>query len=317
MTRPVPRHFIDIADIAPGDLRAILDLARHIKSRRNARTRFPGRSGPLAGKVLALYFEQPSTRTRISFDLAMRETGGHTLLLSPAELQITRGESVEDTARVLSRYVDALMIRALDHDMVRAFAANGDIPVINGLTRHSHPCQIVADLMTFEEHRGPVAGRKFAWIGDINNVAISLVEAATALCFHVSLACPADLEVAPHFRARLARHGGAHSLTEDPAGAASGADCVVTDVWRSLGADDSPDEAARLAAMFAPFQVNGALMARAAPDALFMHCLPAHRGEEVAASVIDGAQSVVFDEAENRLHAQKAILHWCFHAGAA
>src|SRR6516165_4051852 len=296
------RHFLDLAEIPASDLRSILDLAARIKSgRRKGRI---AAEKPLAGKVLAMIFDKPSTRTRVSFDLAMRELGGETIMLTGQEMQLGRGETIADTARVLSRFVDAIVIRILDHADMLELALNAEVPVINGLTKMSHPCQVMADVLTFEEHRGPIKGRTIAWSGDCNNVLASWVQAAQRFDFSINVACPAELdppaalvEWARHSRTRL-------TVTRDPFEAVKGADAVVSDCWVSMGDED---EAFRHN-LLAPYQVNAKLMAVAAKDAIFMHCLPAHRGEEVTDEVIDGPQSVVFDEAENRLHAQKGIL---------
>lgn len=263
--------------------------------------------GPLAGKVLALIFEQPSTRTRVSFDVGMRELGGQTLMLTGAEMQLGRGETIADTARVMSRYVDGIMIRILDHDALTELARNATIPVINGLTRRSHPCQVMADIMTFEEHRGPIAGKTVAWLGDSNNVMASWVHASARFDFKLKIATPPELAPAHKLLDWARTNGGEVIAGEDAQEAADAADCIVTDTWVSMG----DNEAERRHNLLKPYQVNGRLMARAKKDAIFMHCLPAHRGEEVTAEVMDGPQSVVFDEAENRLHAQKGILAWC------
>jgi ornithine carbamoyltransferase len=271
----------------------------------DARYRFP-----LAGKTLAMIFDRPSTRTRVSFDVAMRQLGGGTIVLTGHEMQLGRGETFADTARVMSRYVDAIMIRILDHAALAELAQHATVPVINGLTRHSHPCQIMADVMTFEEHRGPIRGRTVAWSGDANNVLTSWMHAAQRFEFRLRVATPPEL--APQ-RAHLdwvKRSGAAIDFGHDPEKAVTDADCVVTDTWISMGDKDSR----RRHNLLTRYQVNARLMAFAKPDALFMHCLPAHRGEEVTDEVIDGPQSVVLDEAENRLHAQKGILSWCLHA---
>jgi ornithine carbamoyltransferase len=302
------RHFLDLTELPAAALRAILDDSKRLK----AGGRGPGVPKPLAGQVLAMIFERPSTRTRVSFDVAMRQLGGETIVLSGQELQIGRGESLADTARVLSRYVDAIMIRILDHDALLELARHATVPVINGLTRQSHPCQIMADLLTFEEHRGAIAGRKVAWTGDANNVLTSWVQAAERFSFKLHVASPPELPVAPGLRDWVRRAKADVTFTGDPEAAVDGADCVVTDTWVSMG----DDEGETRHNLLKPFQVNARLMARAKPDALFMHCLPAHRGDEVTEDVIDGPQSVVFDEAENRLHAQKGILAWCLGAGA-
>ena len=298
------RHFLDLADIDGDALRAIVADSRAIKDAPAA----PGPGGPLAGRTLAMIFEEHSTRTRVSFDVAMRKLGGETIVLTGKEMQLSREESIADTARVLSRYVDAVMIRALEHDLVVDLAANAAIPVINGLTRRSHPCQVIADVLTFEERKGPIAGATVAWMGDANNVLTSWVHAAARWRFRLNVASPTEL--AP--KAELLRwahdNGADVHVTGNATAAAAAADCVVTDTWVSMG--DSERE--RRHALLMPYQVNEPLMACAKPDAIFMHCLPAHRGAEVTDAVIDGPQSVVFDEAENRLHAQKGILLWCF-----
>jgi len=297
------RHFLDIADFDTATLRAILDDAARLKAAR----RSSGAPKPLAGKFLAMIFDKPSTRTRVSFDVGMRELGGETIVLSSGDMQIGRGETPSDTAKVLSRYVDAIMIRALDHEFVRQLAAAATIPVINGLTRLSHPCQIMADVLTYEEHKGPIAGKTIAWTGDGNNVLTSWVHAAARLGFALRIATPPELAPATRLLAWAKAAGADVTVGSDPEAAATGADCVVTDTFVSMG----DAEAERRHNLLAPYQVNERLMKLARPDAIFMHCLPAHRGEEVTAAVIDGPQSVVFDEAENRLHAQKAILTWC------
>jgi ornithine carbamoyltransferase len=298
----MPRHFIDLSDIDSATLRAILADAAALKASR----RRPDAPRPFAGKTLAMIFDKPSTRTRVSFDVAMRDLGGETVVLSGGELQIGRGETVSDTAKVLSRYVDAIMIRLLDHALVRELADNATVPVINGLTRLSHPCQIVADVMTFEERKGSIAGRTVAWLGDGNNVLASWIHASAKLGFRLKLATPPELAPRAELLKWAKANGGDVIASNDPEDAAGDADCVVTDTFVSMG--DAESE--RRHNLLMPYQVNARLMARARPDAIFMHCLPAHRGEEVTAEVIDGPQSVVFDEAENRLHAQKAILVW-------
>jgi ornithine carbamoyltransferase len=303
----MPRHFLDIADQDPATLRAILDDAVKLKAER----RDNPAPKPLAGKTLALIFDKPSTRTRVSFDVGMRELGGETVLLSGQEMQIGRGETISDTAKVLSRYVDAIMIRSLDHAMVADLAANATVPVINGLTRLSHPCQVMADVMTFEERKGPIAGKTIAWVGDGNNVLASWVHASARLGFNLNVATPPELAPSPEIQSWAKANGAALKLSQDAHLAVRGADCVVADTFVSMG----DDEAQRRHNLLMPYQVNARLMGEAKPDAIFMHCLPAHRGEEVTADVIDGPQSVVFDEAENRLHAQKAILLWVFGKG--
>jgi ornithine carbamoyltransferase len=299
------RHFLDIHRLEAAELRAILDDAH---ARKAARKGWPkGRvdaDAPARDHVLAMIFEKNSTRTRFSFDAAIRQLGGSAIIANAGDMQLGRGETVEDTARVLSRMVDAVMIRANRHDDVERFARVSTVPVINGLTERSHPCQILADLMTIEEHRGPIAGKTIAWVGDGNNVCASFIHAAAKLGFHLTIACPAEYHPDLH---DLARGGVQVTLTSDPAEAVAGADAVVTDTWVSMGDGDYEE---RLAA-FEPYAVDEALMAAAGPDAIFLHCLPAHRGEEVTDEVLDGPRSVVWDEAENRIHAQKAVLAWC------
>lgn len=302
------RHFLDLWRLDASTLRAILDEAKARKARRQGWT--TGRvdeDAPAAGRTLAMIFEKASTRTRFSFDAAMRQLGGATIIATASDMQLGRGETVEDTAKVLSRMVDAVMIRAYRHDDVERFAQAAEVPVINGLTDRSHPCQILADLMTFEERCGPLSGRTFAWIGDGNNVCASFVHAAGKLGFRLRIACPADYH--PDLM-DLARAGAAGEVEigHDPRAAVDGADCVVTDTWVSMG---DTDHEARVSA-FEPFQVNAGLMELAAPEAVFLHCLPAHRGEEVTDEVMDGPRSLVWEEAENRIHAQKAVLAWCF-----
>ena len=300
------RHFTDLSTVATGDLRAMLDDA----AARKARLKAGERSRPLDGKVLAMIFDKPSTRTRVSFDVGMRQLGGETIMLTGTEMQLGRSETIADTAKVLSRYVDAIMIRTTSHDRLLELTENATIPVINGLTDDTHPCQIMADIMTFEEHRGPVAGKTFAWTGDGNNVLHSLLEASARFSFNVNVAVPEGSEPAARFVDWSRANGGSVNVTRVAEEAVHDADCVVTDTWVSMG----QEHRARGHNVFMPYQVNAALMAKAKPDALFMHCLPAHRGEEVTDEVIDGPHSVVFDEAENRLHAQKAVLAWCLGA---
>jgi ornithine carbamoyltransferase len=301
------RHFLDLIDIPVADLRKMIEAARAMKAKRDRAER------PLAGKTLAMIFERPSTRTRVSFEVAMRQLGGDVLMLTAEEMQLGRGETLADTARVLSRYVDAIMIRTLDADEVAELARHASIPVINGLTKRSHPCQVLADVMTFEEHRGPIRGRSVAWSGDANNVLASWMHAAERFDFELRIATPPELAPNKPLRDWLRSAGAAIRLGTDPEEAVSGADCVVTDTWVSMGDRDGTCRHNLLKR----YQVNAALMAGAKPDAIFMHCLPAHRGEEVTDEVLDGPQSVVFDEAENRLHAQKGILTWCLEPGRA
>ena len=304
-----PRHFLDLDAIPGSELRRILDSAVAIKGKRRTASD-AAQPKPLAGRTLAMIFDQPSTRTRVSFEVGMRELGGECVMLTGAEMQLGRGETIADTAKVLSRYVDAIMIRTLEKDLVEELAHHATIPVINGLTKASHPCQVMADVMTYEEHRGPIAGRVVAWSGDSNNVMTSWVHAAQRFGFEMRVASPAELAPAPHLLDWARHHGTKLLVTRDPHEAARGADVVVSDCWVSMGDDENTSRHNLLA----PYQVNARLMAEADPKALFMHCLPAHRGEEVTDEVIDGPQSVVFDEAENRLHAQKGILAWCLGA---
>ena len=309
-----PQHFLDLDRLDAETLRGILDQAVARKAGRAGLNRGVTDSDrPLEGRILAMIFERPSTRTRVSFDVAMRQLGGQTIEMNGAEMQMGRGESVADTARVLSRYVDAIMIRTDRHDLLLQLAEHASVPVINGLTDRTHPCQVMADIMTFEEHRGAIADRRVAWSGDGNNVAVSWMHAATRFGFEFVLACPEDLSPPPAELAAVTKAGGRVRVLRDPEQAVAGADCVVTDTWVSMS-DENPAGNSNRAArhnLLAPYRVDAALMLRAKPDALFMHCLPAHRGEEVTADVIDGPQSVVWDEAENRLHAQKSILTWC------
>jgi ornithine carbamoyltransferase len=304
--KATPRHFLDLDQIDGKSLRRIIDNAHAMK---RAGKRVPAALRPkgIEDATLVMIFEKPSTRTRVSFDLAMRQLGGHGLSLNHTDLQLGRGESVADTARVLSRYADAIMIRANAHQMVMDLAENSSIPVINGLTDKSHPCQVMADVLTFEEHVGPIKGRTVAWVGDGNNVAVSWIHAAVKFGFTLRLACPELLNPEPAVLEWARAEKGAVSLGSDPDKAVKGADCVVTDTWVSMGQTD----AARRKKVLAPYAVDAKLMSKAAKGAIFMHCLPAYRGHEVTADVLEGPQSVVFDEAENRLHVQKAILAWC------
>lgn len=305
-----PRHFLDLDGLDGPTLRRIVDMAHAMK---RAGKRVPARFRPHAieDAVLVMIFEKPSTRTRISFDVAMRQLGGQALSLNHTDLQLGRGESIADTARVLSRYVDAIMVRANEHATLTELARHATIPVINGLTDKSHPCQVIADIMTIEERKGPIKDCVVAWVGDCNNVAVSWMHAAARFGFELRVACPEELHPDPSVLEWVKHEKGAVSLGSDAGAAVQGADCVVTDTWVSMGDTDGP----RRKKILAPFAVDAALMSRAAPGAIFMHCLPAYRGHEVTADVIDGPQSAVFDEAENRLHAQKAILAWCLGAG--
>jgi ornithine carbamoyltransferase len=296
-----PRHFLDLDRFDTATLRRILDLGLAFKKGTAAYDKHP-----LAGRVLAMIFEKPSTRTRVSFEAGMRQLGGDVIVLTHHDTQLGRGETIADTARVLSRYVDAIMIRTNDPAKLTELSTHATVPVINGLTDSSHPCQVMADLMTFEEHRGPLAGKVVAWSGDGNNVAASWIHAEAHFGFTMRLVCPPTLMPSPEAVAWARAKGAKVELTTDPAEAARGADCVLTDVWLSMGVSDRNRHN-----LLAPYQVNQALMDAANPGAIFMHCLPAHRGEEVTAEVMDGPQSVVWDEAENRLHVQKGILTWC------
>ena len=304
-----PRHFIDLWRFDTRTLRAILDDARARKAARAGWPKgAPDADAPARDRTLAMIFEKNSTRTRFSFDAAIRQLGGHSIIATASDMQLGRGETVEDTARVLSRMVDAVMIRSNAHETLERFAAAASVPVINGLSDRSHPCQLVADLQTFEEHRGSVAGKTLAWVGDGNNMCASFIHVAAQLGFRLAIACPKTYAPDPVDLARGRQMGAVIEVSDDPQAAVAGADAVLADTWVSMG---DKDHDARLAAL-APYQVDAALMALAAPDALFLHCLPAHRGEEVTDEVLDGPQSVVWDEAENRIHAQKAILAWCF-----
>ncbi|MBX3570044.1 MAG: ornithine carbamoyltransferase [Rhizobiaceae bacterium] len=300
------RHFTDLSTTPADALRGMLTDA----GRRKAEIKAGRRSRPLDGKVLAMIFEKPSTRTRVSFDVGMRQLGGETIMLTGTEMQLGRSETIADTAKVLSRYVDAIMIRTTSHSKLIELTENATVPVINGLTDDTHPCQIMADIMTFEEHRGPVAGKTFAWVGDGNNVLHSLLEASARFSFNLNIGVPDGSEPGTQYVDWARANGGAVEFHTSAEAAVEGVDCVVTDCWVSMG----QEHRARGHNVFLPYQVNERLMARAHPDALFMHCLPAHRGEEVTDEVIDGPHSVVFDEAENRLHAQKAVLAWCLGA---
>ena len=302
------KHFLDLADLAPATLRKILDLGAAFK-----RAAPPGGDpAPLAGKTLAMIFEKPSTRTRVSFEVGMRQLGGDVVILSHSESQLGRGESIADTARVLSRYVDIIMLRTVSVAHLEEMVQHATVPVINGLSDRSHPCQLMADIMTFEERLGPIAGKVVAWSGDGNNVAASWIEAAVRFGFTLRLACPEPLRPPAGVLDWAASEGGDITVTIDPKDAVSGADCVVTDTWLSMGEgtgeDRSPEERIEL---LTPYRVDDGLMALAKPDAIFLHCLPASREREVAPSVIDGPRSAVWDEAENRLHTQKGILSWC------
>ena len=300
-----PNHFLDLDAIDAVASRRIVDLAARAKA---------GNFGvaPLAGRTLVMIFEKPSTRTRVSFEVAMVQLGGHAITLDPSDSQLGRGETIGDTARVLSRYADVIMLRTGAHDNLLDLAEHAAVPVINGLTDRSHPCQLIADILTVEERCGPIAEQTIAWCGDGNNVATSWIHVAARFGCALRLACPIALAPDPDLVAWARDHGGYITLTEDPIEAVDGADCVVTDTWVSMG--DDPGDRHRL---MEPYRVDANLMARAKPDALFLHCLPAHRGDEVTDDVIDGPNSGVWDEAENRLHAHKGILLWCLGDGLA
>jgi ornithine carbamoyltransferase len=302
------RHFLNISDHPAAELRAMLDAAVAMKRSRAGQPRGAlDANAPLKGRVIALVFEQPSTRTRVSFQVGVHQLGGESLTLSKAELHLGRGETVADTARVLSRYVDCIILRTDDARKLEELSRHASVPVINGLTDKGHPCQLMADIMTFEEHQGPIAGKLVAWVGDTNNVALSWIEAAAHFRFRLRLAAPEGFRPPPEVLARARDEGAKIEVAPDAAVAVAGADAVATDAWVSM---THTDREPRLKA-FAPYRVDEALMRKAAPDAVFLHCLPAHRGEEVTDAVLDGPQSIVWDEAENRLHAQKAILRWC------
>ena len=293
------RHFLDLDRFETATLREILDLGLAYKQGKAAKA-------PLPGKMLAMIFEKPSTRTRVSFEAGMKQLGGDVIMLAAGDTQLGRGETIADTARVLSRFVDAIMIRTNEAEKMAELAKYASVPVINGLTDDSHPCQVMADIMTFEEHRGPLAGKVVSWVGDGNNVAASWLHAAGHFGCEIRLACPESLMPSSTAVAWARARGAKVELGTDPAQAVAGAHLVMTDTWVSMGCTDSNRHE-----LLAPYQVNEALMAKASPDALFMHCLPAHRGEEVTDPVMDGPQSVVWDEAENRMHVQKGILTWC------
>ena len=298
------RHFIDLKDFSADTLQMILDHAQAMKQAQRAGA---DHEQPLAGKTVAMIFEKPSTRTRVSFEVGIVQLGGTPLVLSAQDLQLGRGETIEDTARVLSRYVDAIMIRCFDHNTALSLAKHATVPVINALTNRSHPCQLMADLQTMIEYHGPLAGQTVAWLGDGNNVANSWVEAAALFGFQLRMACPHGYAPPAELLAWARAKGGNIILTEDVAEAVDQVQSVVTDVWVSMGQEGGSQQQD-----LAAYQVNEEVMKQAAGDAIFMHCLPAKRGLEVSTAVIDGPQSAVFDEAENRLHAQKAILAWCF-----
>jgi len=299
-----PRDFLDLTEIPVAELRGMIEQSRAMKER--VKRDRAGVGKPLSGKTLAMIFDKPSTRTRVSFDIAMRQLGGDVIMLTGQEMQLGRGETIADTARVLSRYVDAIVIRILNHEALIELASHATVPVINGLTRLSHPCQVMADVMTFEEHKGRINGHTVAWTGDANNVLSSWMHAAKSFDFRLKVATPPELKVDRKMIAWAKHSGAAIEIGHDPEEAVTDTDCVVTDTWVSMGDRDGE----RRHNLLKPYQVNARLMAHAKPDAIFMHCLPAHRGDEVTDDVIDGPQSVVFDEAENRLHAQKALLEY-------
>ena len=304
------RHFLDIDKTDRDALQAIIANARAMKDARgDAPKATPDAEQPLTNRMVALIFEKPSTRTRVSFDVGVRQMGGEVIVLSGQEMQLGHGESISDTARVLSRYVDMIMIRTFDETALLELADTATVPVINGLTDRSHPCQIMADVMTYEEHRGPLAGKKVVWAGDGNNVATSFIHAAGQFGFDFTFTGPAQLDPDQRVMDEARARGVEVEIVRDPEAAVQGADLIVTDTWVSM--HDALSTRERRHNLLRPYQVNDRLMAEAKPDALFMHCLPAHRGEEVTDHVMDGPQSVVFDEAENRLHAQKAIMRWC------
>ena len=301
--RSSPRHFLELKEVASGELRRIIDIGSLFKRDEEMN----GGLQPLQGRSLAMIFEKPSTRTRVSFEVAMKQLGGSVVVLTPNEMQIGRGETIADTARVLSRYVDAIMMRTTENTKLAELASHAEVPVINGLTDHSHPCQLMADIMTFEEHRGGIEGKRIAWCGDGNNMTRSWIEAAARFEFEMRLACPPELAPPQDAIDWATSEGAKVVFTNDPDEAVEGADCVVTDTWVSMG----DTEAEKRHDLLTPYKVDQRLMDRAAKDAIFMHCLPAHRDEEVTAEVLDGPQSVIWDEAENRLHVQKGILAWC------
>ncbi|MFT3687580.1 ornithine carbamoyltransferase [Paenirhodobacter sp.] len=302
--------FLDISTTTPEDLRVMIDTARAMKDARNGRPKgAPDDDLPLAGMMVALIFEKPSTRTRVSFDVGVRQMGGQTMVLSGKEMQLGHGETIADTARVLSRYVDLIMIRTFEEATLLEMAEYASVPVINGLTNRTHPCQIMADIMTYEEHRGPIAGRKVVWSGDGNNVCASFLQAAGQFGFDLTFTGPPTLDPEREWIDFARSKGVTVEIERDPAKAVAGADLVVTDTWVSMHDPESAKE--RRHNQLRPYQVNEELMAKAKPDALFMHCLPAHRNDEATSAVMDGPHSVIFDEAENRLHAQKAVMRWC------
>ena len=303
-------HFLDIHKTDPADLRQMINEAKRLKDARKGLPKgTPDAEQVLANHMVALIFEKPSTRTRVSFDVGVRQMGGQTMVLSGSDMQLGHGETIADTARVLSRYVDLIMIRTFEESTLLEMAEHASVPVINGLTNRTHPCQIMADVLTYEEHRGPIKGKKVVWLGDGNNVAASLIHGAGQFGFDITISAPETLQPEAEFVDWAREKGVNVALEPIPQKAVEGADLVVTDTWVSM--HDSQTTKERRHNQLRPYQVDDALMAHAREDALFMHCLPAHRGEEVTSSVMDGPQSVIWDEAENRLHAQKAVMRWC------
>ncbi|EAQ04904.1 ornithine carbamoyltransferase [Pseudooceanicola batsensis HTCC2597] len=303
-------HFLDIHTTERAALRQMIDQARSMKEARAGRSRgAPDDEQPLAGRMVALIFEKPSTRTRVSFDVGVRQMGGQTMVLSGQDMQLGHGETIADTARVLSRYVDLIMLRTFDEAVLQEMADYASVPVINGLTDRTHPCQIMADVMTYEEHRGSIAGKNVTWLGDGNNVFASFLHAATQFGFNLTFCGPQQLDPDREFLDQARAAGTNVRIERDPWKGVDGADLVVADTWVSM--HDAQSSRERRHNLLRAYQVNDRLMAAASPEALFMHCLPAHREEEVTSSVMDGPQSVIFDEAENRLHAQKAVMRWC------
>lgn len=304
------KHFLDINATSPEDLKGIISEAHRIKAARNGQPKAAlDAETPLDGHMVALIFEKPSTRTRVSFDVGVRQMGGETMVLSGSEMQLGHGETVADTAKVLSRYVDMIMIRTFEEATLQEMAEYADVPVINGLTNRSHPCQIMADILTYEEHRGSIKGKKVVWAGDGNNVCASFLHAAGQFGFDLTFTGPEPLDPEALFVEEARAKGVNVDIIRDPVEAVQGADLLVSDTWVSM--HDAPSARERRHNLLRPYQINDELMAHTKPDALFMHCLPAHREEEVTSSVMDGPQSVIFDEAENRLHAQKAVMRWC------
>lgn len=303
-------HFLDIHKTDKAELRSIIDSAKAMKTARQGRPKAaPDDDQPLAGRMVALIFEKPSTRTRVSFDVGVRQLGGQSMVLSGNEMQLGHGETIADTARVLSRYVDLIMIRTFDESVLDEMSEYASVPVINGLTDRSHPCQIMADIQTFEEHRGPIAGKKVVWCGDGNNVCTSFLHAAGQFGFDLTFSGPVQLDPEMESVGWARNEGRTITIERDAIKAVEGADLIVTDTWVSM--HDAQSSRERRHNMLRPYQVNARLMEAAKPDAVFMHCLPAHREEEVTSEVMDGPNSVIWDEAENRLHAQKAIMRWC------